>query len=181
MPHHSGISDIDRDLFRTEAGPVVPVQQSTVNLHAPKPDPVPLQALADERQVVIDMASGPFNPDILETGDELAYRQAGVQARISKKLKSGHIRIEAEIDLHGMTVKIATKQINEFFARCRARNKNCVKIIHGKGLGSRNGMPVLKNKLGQWLRQRSDVLAFCSAKPADGGTGAIYVLLKKLR
>lgn len=180
MPTESIPSEEDILLFRTAAGPVIPVRQDTVADRAViKPQPVPLQSLADSRLVLMEMSAGPFNPDILETGDELQYRRDGVQDRLFRKLKTGQIRIQAELDLHGLSVVSARKHVTEFLTKCRTGERNCVRIIHGKGLGSLNGEPVLKKQLGRWLQRRDDVLAYCTARPADGGTGAVYVLLKK--
>jgi DNA-nicking Smr family endonuclease len=86
--------------------------------------------------------------------------------------------VAAELDLHGMTSELARSALREFMAECRRRDHRCVRIIHGKGRGSSNRGPVLKGKVNRWLRQRDDVLAFCSARPVDGGTGALYVLLR---
>src|SRR3990170_1688349 len=102
MPTESIPSEEDILLFRTTAGPVIPVRQDTVAGRAViKPLPVPLQSLADNRLVLMEMSTGPFNPDILETGDELQYRRDGVQDRLFRKLRTGQIRIQAELDLHG--------------------------------------------------------------------------------
>jgi len=78
-----------------------------------------------------------------------------------------------------MTVDVARKSLSSFLATCGALDNRCIKIIHGKGRGSKGKQPVLKNRLNYWLQQRDDILAFCSARPVDGGTGAVYVLLKK--
>ena len=79
-----------------------------------------------------------------------------------------------------MTILIARQSLSEFLRRRRLSGARCVRIIHGKGRGSAQGLPVLKNKVNYWLQQRDDVLAFCSARPVDGGTGAVYVLLKRM-
>jgi len=94
-----------------------------------------------------------------------------------RKLKRGQFDIEDELDLHGMRVKEAGQTLESFLSKCSNHGRRCVRIIHGKGL--RTGGSVLKENVAQWLRLRSDVVAFCSAQPNDGGTGAVYVLLKK--
>ena len=78
-----------------------------------------------------------------------------------------------------MTVVAATSSLTAFLARCTNSGIRCARIIHGKGQGSKDGKPVIKNTINQWLRQRDEILAFCAARPADGGTGAMYVLIKK--
>jgi DNA-nicking Smr family endonuclease len=94
-----------------------------------------------------------------------------------RKLRRGQFSSRAELDLHGLRSEEARRTVAEFLHAARERNLRCVRIIHGKGRGSGARGPVLKQKLGSWLRQRSEVLAFCSARPADGGSGALYVLL----
>lgn len=170
----------DIELFRNAIGPVLPIVQNKVVHNSNKPKPIPIQTQADERIVLAEMESGTIDPMTIETGDELHYKRPGIQNKHFQKLRRGQISIEAELDLHGMTVVEAKDALSRFFSYSHARNKRCVRIIHGKGHGSRHGKPVLKNKLNHWLQQRDDVLAFCSARPVDGGTGAIYVLIKRL-
>lgn len=123
----------------------------------------------------------PTTPDAfdVETGEELLYCRNGVQNSVMRKLRRGHYRLEAELDLHRMTAAQAHLALIDFIARCRRRELRCVRVIHGKGLGSKDRRPVLKGRVNQWLRQWNDVLAFCSARPCDGGSGATYVLLRK--
>ena len=127
------------------------------------------------------MLSDEYDPAEVETGEELIYARSGLQHRILKKLRRGQFVVSAECDLHGMTVPVARQALAEFLARCRLQHQTCVRIIHGKGHGSVQRIPVLKTKVGKWLQQREEVLAYCSARPMDGGTGAVYVLLKALR
>jgi DNA-nicking Smr family endonuclease len=169
----------DVRLFRNAAGTVTPVKQNQVRIPRRRPAPVPLQRLADESHVIDEMAAGTADADGLETGEELLYRRNGLQDRQFRKLKTGQLSIQAELDLHGLNVSAAKQRVADFLGHCRTEGKYCVRIIHGKGLGSPNREPVLKRHLGHWLQQRKDVLAFCSARPVDGGTGAVYVLLRK--
>lgn len=113
-----------------------------------------------------------------ETGDELAYLRSGMNSTTLRKLRRGHWVIQAELDLHGLKVEEARTALVLFLAECRRHHARCVKIIHGRGLGSKNREPVLKRKAGSWLAQRDEVLAFCQARAADGGAGAVIVLLK---
>jgi DNA-nicking Smr family endonuclease len=144
------------------------------------PAPIPRFTLADERQVLADMMSDYFEPADLETGEELVYRRDGVQQAVLRKLRRGQFRVGAVLDLHGMTVAAAKEALAAFLHRARRDSLSCVRIIHGKGNGSRHRGPVLKQKINGWLRQRDEVLAFCSARAMDGGTGAIYVLLRRM-
>ena len=95
-----------------------------------------------------------------------------------RKLRRGHWVLQDELDLHGMNRVQAAHAVAEFLRHCRARHFRCVRIVHGKGLRSHNREPVLKGKLTKWLAQRDEVLAFCQAPAADGGSGALFVLLK---
>lgn len=120
----------------------------------------------------------PPDPD-LATGDELVYRRNGVQSSVMRRLRRGYYRCQAEIDLHGMVVATARLSLADFLQEAHDFNYRCVRIIHGKGLRSGHRGPVLKTKVTGWLRQRNEVLAYISARPVDGGTGALYVLLRK--
>jgi DNA-nicking Smr family endonuclease len=86
--------------------------------------------------------------------------------------------LQAELDLHGMISVEARQAVAAFLAECCKRGKRCVRIIHGKGLGSKNKEPVLRTKVKHWLMQKDEVLAFCQARTMDGGSGAVVVLLK---
>ncbi|MFK8069112.1 MAG: Smr/MutS family protein [Gammaproteobacteria bacterium] len=132
-----------------------------------------------ENDVVDNMFSEDFEPANLETGDELYFYRPGVSKADFRKLRKGQFIIQSELDLHGMTVSMAREELANFLHYCRKTGKRHVRIIHGKGRGSAQGQPVIKNKVNIWLQQRDEILAFCSARPADGGTGAIYVLIKK--
>ena len=102
-----------------------------------------------------------------------------MQQAILRKLRRGQFQVGAALDLHGMTVATARDALAAFLQHARRDSLGCVRIIHGKGKRSHHRGPVLKQKINHWLRQRDEVLAFCSARPMDGGTGAIYVLLRK--
>lgn len=169
----------DRDLFRQAVGAVKPLRCDRIEPVQSHPAPIPRFTLADEQQVLADMVSDYFEPAELETGEELYYRRDGVQQAVLRKLRRGQFQVGAALDLHGMTVAAAKGALAAFLHNARRDSLNCVRIIHGKGNGSRHRGPVLKQKINHWLRQRDEVLAFCSARPMDGGTGAIYVLLRR--
>ena len=171
------MDDADISLFRNTVGPVKRVKHDSVLPVRKKPRPVPYQTQADNRKVLDEMMDGHLDPSELETGDELLFKRVGIQHKVFKKLRSGDYSVEAQLDLHGMTVPVAKAALTAFLAECHHKSRKCVRIIHGKGIGSKEGKPVIKNKVNHWLRQRRDVQAFCSARPIDGGTGAIYVLL----
>ena len=94
-----------------------------------------------------------------------------------RRLRRGQIAIEAEIDLHGLTRHAAHDALREFLRDCVRRDLRCVRVIHGKGLRSGPGGPVLKHVAEHWLQHVENVLAYVAARPADGGGGAVYVLL----
>jgi DNA-nicking Smr family endonuclease len=142
------------------------------------PPPRPLQREADERAVLQELLIGPFDPDAIESGDTLAYRANGIQDSVWRRLRRGAFRIGAELDLHGLNRYAAQAEVSIFLADCQDRGIRAVRIIHGKGRGSPNSGPVIKTLLDGWLRRRRDVLAFASARACDGGTGAVYVLLR---
>lgn len=115
---------------------------------------------------------------VIGATDKLYFKRPGIQQKLMEKLRRGQLRIEKQLDLHGMTVVTAEKSLNHFLESCQQNNYRCVRIIHGKGIGSTGRKPVIKNKLDEWLRINQDILAFCSAQAGDGGTGAVYVLLR---
>lgn len=169
----------DSDLFQRSIGPVRPVQHDRVDLPVPRPPARARYRERDEQAVLKDMLSDYFEPGDYETGEELGFARPGLQHRTLKRLRRGQHAVQAECDLHGLTVVEARQTLSAFLHECQAQGLGCVRIIHGKGHGSHQRIPILKSKIGGWLRQRDEVLAFCSARPADGGTGAVYVLLKK--
>jgi len=169
----------DVHLFRKSVGQVKPVRHDRVIPEKPQPSPRPVFREMDEAEVLYDLLSESFDPAEMETGEELVFIRPGLQQRTLKKLRRGQIVVNAELDLHGMTVTIARGAVADFLRECQRRHIQCARIIHGKGRGSRHRAPVLKQKVGGWLRQRDEVLAYCSARSYDGGTGAVYVLLKR--
>lgn len=175
------VSPDESKLFRDSIGGVTPVEHDRVDavVRKPRPGPYPEQSRIDSNEVLRQLREEPFAVAPVETGDELSYLRPGVQKQSLRKLKRGQIAIQAELDLHGMFVDQARPAVRNFIARCIDQGRYAVRIIHGKGLGSRNKHPVLKNRLNKWLQQNSAVLAYCSAWPVDGGTGAVYVLLKR--
>jgi DNA-nicking Smr family endonuclease len=172
-------SDDDRQLFKKAVQDARPLKQDRKGPHRKRRKPVPQQRQRDERDVVASLLSDEYLPDV-ETGEELLFARPGLQQRVLRQFRRGQYAIEAELDLHGRTVPEARERVSQFLRRMRAGGKRCVRIIHGKGSGSLGKLPVLKVKVNHWLRQTDDVLAFCSARPADGGTGAVYVLLRKV-
>lgn len=174
------ISPADRDLFRNTVGHVEPVQSpARVKPDKPRPQPEPHQTRQSEREALREMAQGDTDMAEIETGEELLYKRPGVQSQLLRRLRRGQFVVEAELDLHGLTTAMAKRELADFLRACHHGNRRCVRIIHGKGRGSPDGRPVLKMHVNHWLQLRDEVLAFCSARNADGGTGALYVLLRQ--
>lgn len=180
MSKKRNIEDEDKQLFRESMSDVRRLKfASRISGEKKPPPPRPLQKEQDEADVLREMLSDPIAIDELETGDELLFCRPGIQHRTFQKLRRGEFAIEKELDLHGYTVSDARQALAEFLVTARHRGIRCVRIIHGKGHGSHNRIPILKSHVNHWLRQRDEVLAFCSATRQDGGTGAVYVILKK--
>jgi DNA-nicking Smr family endonuclease len=143
----------------------------------PRPPPRARFQRADEAAVLEESLALSAAELEVEAGDELTFRRSGVQDGVIRKLRRGHYRVESELDLHGLIVDEARHALRSFLARAIARQQRCVRIVHGKGLGSGPRGPVLKKAVNLILRKNAAVVAFCSARQVDGGTGAMYVLL----
>ncbi len=160
------------DRGKVRALPDVPLPPA-----APKPKPAAKMARRDE-----ELARDAFQHAViatLEAGDVLSYRRDEVPPPVLKRLSRGEYAAQEELDLHGLPARAAETLLREFLRDCRAHGVGCVRIVHGKGLNSPERMPVLKNLVDRVLRHRSDVLAFHSPPAAQGGSGAVLVLLEK--
>ena len=170
----------DDEEFRRATAGVQPLRAPRrVARTGKRPAPVPVQTRRDEQAALAESLSGPLSiDDAIESGEELAFLRDGLSRQLLRKLRRGHWVVEDSLDLHGMNRVEAAASVAAFLRHCLARRVRCVRIVHGKGLGSRNREPVLKGKLRKWLAMRDEVLAFCQAPAADGGGGAVLVLLK---
>jgi DNA-nicking Smr family endonuclease len=168
------------DLFRQSIGEVVPLTPSNKYIAAPpRPLPVARHRMADELAALQESLSDEFSVDtLLDTDEALSFARNGIGPDVVRKLRRGHWVIQDQLDLHGLRRDQARESLAEFLRKAGKRGMRCVRIIHGKGLGSVNKEPVLKNKVRSWLVQKEEVLAFCQARAADGGSGALVVLLK---
>jgi len=169
--------------FRAAMADVAPIAESRRHAHHnPLPPPVPLHSRRDERAVLDESLRGPLSvDDALDSGEELVYLREGYSRQVLRKLRRGHWVVQDNLDLHGMTWQGAAEAVAGFLKTNAARNVRCVRIVHGKGRGSKNREPVLKAKLRQWLPRREEVLGFCQAPAAHGGGGAVLVLLRAKR
>ncbi len=172
------IEDDERDLFRSSIGNVRRIQGQRARTAPPRPSARPRQRELDEAMVMDEIAHGPIDFEAVETGEELTWLRPGLQRRILTRLRRGHWRVQDEIDLHQMNTEAAAGSIRAFLTAARRDGLSCVKIIHGKGLRSGPDGPRLKRLTARLLTRTEAVCAFASAPRHDGGTGAVYVLLK---
>jgi DNA-nicking Smr family endonuclease len=170
--------DSEAELFREAMRGVTPLRPRARAPQARRNPPARARfTAADRAMVLVESLSGLGPGDIKDTGDEISFRRPGVQDGVMRKLKRGDYRVEEVCDLHGLRVEEAKLALRAFLADALAHRLRCVRIIHGKGMGSGPRGPVLKNAVNTILRKTGPVLAFSSARRVDGGTGAINVLL----
>ena len=172
--------DRERRLFELAVGPVLPLNAARRVQHPPTPiEPAPLQRQADERSVMREALSDDFDVEtLLPTDDLLSYRTPGLGHDVVRKLREGRWSIQRQIDLHGLRTDEAREALGRFVRETHAQGIRCVRVVHGKGLGSPGREPVLKGRVLRWLVQKREVLAFVQARPAEGGAGALVVLLR---
>ena len=170
----------EANLFRTSIGDVEPLRTAArVSTPPPRPQPIPHQRLADDEAALQESLSDEFSIDtLLEIDEELSFVRGGIDPDVLRKLRGGGWVTQDQLDLHGLRTDQARTALSQFVRDSVKRGMRCVRIIHGKGLGSLGKKPVLKNKVRNWLVQKDEVLAFCQARAADGGSGALMVLLK---
>ena len=175
------VSADDAALFRAAIGPVREMDAPAAPPAPAPPSPRPRQREADEAAAL--EASHHFPTALAASlyGEAIDYLAEGFSPRILRRLKRGQYSVQDEIDLHRMTGSEAESALRLFLQECRAADRHCIRIVHGKGLRSGPEGPVLKGLVEHWLRRRADVLAYASAPPAQGGTGAVLVLLAARR
>ncbi len=141
--------------------------------------PVAKQRQKDEEAVLRDALSDEFDAStLLDTDEMLSFRRPGIGRDVTHKLRKGDWAIQGEVDLHGLRTEEARVVLAEFIRNAHRQGLRCLRVVHGKGLGSPGKTPVLKSKVHSWLVQKNQVMAFVQAKPAEGGAGALVVLLK---
>ena len=171
-----------RELFVRAAGAVQALpHKRQASLHKLPPEPVPRQHLLDEQAALRETISDEFDVStLLDIDDQLSFRRPGIGTDVTRKLRKGHWSIQRQLDLHGLRSDDARQALGDFIREACQAGIRCVRVVHGKGLGSPGKAPVLKNKVHGWLVQKNEVLAFVQARPADGGAGALVVLLKPM-
>jgi DNA-nicking Smr family endonuclease len=167
----------ERRLFREAVRGVKPLQHKRTAPSQPRRPPRARFARADRAAVLEESLDGHGSDPELASGEELVFCRPQVQPTVLRRLRRGEYRVQREIDLHGLTVSQAKAALREFLSAAITQQVRCVRIIHGKGLRSGHRGPVLKTAVNGLLRRTGAVLAYVSARPADGGTGAVYVLL----
>jgi DNA-nicking Smr family endonuclease len=169
----------ERRLFADAVGPVHGLKDRRLaELQRPRPAPLPRQREADERAALQEALSDEMDVErLLETDETLSFRRRGIGPDVLKRLRRGEWAIQAQIDLHGLRRDQAREQLADFLRDAARRGLRCVRVVHGKGLGSPGREPVLKGKVRAWLVQKAEVVAFTQARPAEGGAGALVVLL----
>jgi len=173
-------ANAEKNLFVRAVGAVTTLD------HAPRVDlspmpapPLAQQQIRDDLNVLRESLSDDFDVStLLDTDDELSYRSQGIGTDVTQKLRKGHWSLQGQIDLHGLRSDEAREALGQFIRDASKRGWRCVRVVHGKGLGSPGKTPVLKSKVQRWLVQKTEVLAFVQAKGSEGGAGALVVLLK---
>ena len=172
------VTDKDAEFRRAMSG-AKPLKRPERAPHAkPKPRAKARFARADERAVLAESLEDDLDVIEQDSGGALRFQRQHVGRRTMRKLARGGYSVQDEIDLHGMTLAEAKPRLADFIDYSATQGKLCVRVVHGKGLGSGERGPVLKNAVNRWLRNWDTVLAFVSTRQVDGGTGAIYVLLQ---
>jgi len=172
-------AEAERHLFARAVGAVKPiaVKARVVNL-SKRPEPRPLQQDLDDQAALLESMSDEFDVStLLDVDDQLSFRRPGIGTDITRKLRKGEWSLQGQLDLHGLRSDEARETLGQFVRDAKRMGWRCVRVVHGKGLGSPGKEPVLKSKVQRWLVQKNEVLAFVQAKPSDGGAGALVVLL----
>ena len=173
----------DKAFFSQSIGPVKPLPAKhrpghRAHLPTPQPPPIAVQHLLDEQAVMREALSDGFDVEtLLDTDETLSFRRPGMGPDVTRKLRRGGWSIQGQIDLHGLRRDDARNALSDFIKDASKTGWRCVRVVHGKGLGSPGKTPVLKSKVQSWLIQKQEVLAFVQARPAHGGAGALVVLL----
>ena len=172
-------AEAERHLFVRAVGAVkpIPVKARVLNL-SKRPEPRPLQQDLDDQAALLESMSDEFDVStLLDVDDQLSFRRPGIGTDITRKLRKGEWSLQGQLDLHGLRSDEAREALGQFVRDAKRMGWRCVRVVHGKGLGSPGKEPVLKSKVQRWLVQKNEVLAFVQAKPSDGGAGALVVLL----
>lgn len=171
-------ADDERIAFQEAIANARPLASDRVHHEPPPPPAIPRQTRNDAAAALAESLASPDLLDLqLEGGDEAAWLQPGLTRGVLRDLRRGRWVVQAKLDLHGMNRDEARRAVTQFLTNCREQDLRCLRIVHGKGLGSPGREPVLKKLVLGWLAQKREVLAYCQARAAEGGAGAVIVLL----
>jgi DNA-nicking Smr family endonuclease len=173
-------AEAERNLFARAAGKVQPLRAHGKVHHVPEPPaPIAAQRQLDDQRVLRESISDEFDAStLLDVDDAMSFRRPGIGTEVTRRLRRGEWSMQGEIDLHGLRVDDAREALAAFLREAMKQGWRCVRVVHGKGLGSPGKTPVLKGKVHGWLVQKNEVLAFVQARADEGGAGAVVVLLK---
>ena len=179
LPADADLSD-PTTLFRLAARGAQQIDdRNRIELPSQPPAPTPLKREADERNALNESLTAPLTfEDRLDMGDEAAFLRPGLPRRVLTDLRRGRWVLQGQLDLHGLTRDEAREALAHFLAQSLQQGRRCIRVIHGKGLGSPGKVSILKQLSRGWLAQREEILAFCQAGPHDGGGGALLVLMR---
>jgi DNA-nicking Smr family endonuclease len=169
----------DDETFQEAVRDVRPLPGRDPPQKPPKPAAIARFTRAEQAAVLREALALPEDPALLESADEMSFARPGTASDVLRRLRRGQYAVQAEIDLHGLSRQAAHAALREFVVDCTARELHCVRVIHGKGRRCGPRGPVIKHVVNHWLRRMQEVTAFVSARPVDGGTGAVYVLLAR--
>ena len=174
------LASLHKELFARAVGPVRAVRsKNALALQTPKPSPIPVQQLRDDQAVLRETMSDAWDSSsLLDTDEALSFRRPGIGLDVLRKLRRGDWSVQAQLDLHSLRSDEAREALGQFIRESRKQGLRCLRVVHGKGIGSPGKAPVLKAKVQSWLIQKNQVLAFVQATPAQGGAGALLVLLQ---
>jgi DNA-nicking Smr family endonuclease len=169
-----------RNLFQAAVGPVKTLADpGRTPLHKAPPPPIPKQQWLDDQAALKESISDDVDVGtLLDTDERLSFRRPGIGPDVAQKLRRGKWSIQRQVDLHGLRTEEAREALSTFIRDAHKQGIRCVRVVHGKGLGSPGKAPVLKDKVHRWLVQKAEVVAFVQAQPAQGGAGALVVLLQ---
>ncbi len=169
----------EKNLFTQAVGKVKRLPDKQIlNLTLAPPPPLPKQKKLADAEVMRESISDDFDvSSLLDTDDALSFRRPGISVEVTRRLRRGEWAIQGQLDLHGLRTEEARDALGQFIRESHKKGLRCLRVVHGKGHGSPGKSPVLKGRVQSWLVQKVQVLAFVQAKPAEGGGGALMVLL----
>lgn len=170
----------EKEVFTLAVGKVKALpRKDRAHLIPQQPAPIAMQQQLDEQRVLRETMSDEWDTSsLLDTDEALSFRRPGIGADVVRKLRKGDWSVQGQVDLHSLRTDEARETLGSFVRESFKQGLRCVRVVHGKGLGSPGKVPVLKSKVQSWLIQKNQVLAFVQATPAQGGAGALVVLLQ---